>query len=86
MNVEKGQVLDQTSAMTIIQKYWAPRIATSIRVMKSMRDGSGVCFDLRTIDAEGFMDNYEHMKARDARRVDFECSRIKQLPSDLEGE
>jgi len=51
-----------------------------------MRDGSGVCFDLRTIDAEGFMDNYEHMKARDARRVDFECSRIKQLPSDLEGE
>lgn len=86
MNVEKGQVLDQSSALSIIQKYWAPRIASSIRVIKSLRDGSGVCFDLRTIDAEGFMENYEHMKAKDARRVDFECARIKQLPSDLEGD
>jgi len=70
--------------MTIIQKYWAPRIASSIRVMKSFKDQSGVCFDLRTIDAEGFMENYEHMKQRDSRRVDFECSRIKTLPEELE--
>ena len=70
--------------MTIIQKYWAPRIASSIRVMKSFKDQSGVVFDLRTIDAEGFMENYEHMKQRDSRRVDFECSRIKVLPEELE--
>ena len=70
--------------MTIISKYWAPRVAQSIRTMKAIRDGSGVCFDLRTIDAEGFMENYEHMKARDSRRVDFECARIKTLPADLD--
>lgn len=86
MNVAKGEVLDKSGAMTIIQKYWSPRLADSIRSMRNMRDNSGVCFDLRIIDAEGFMENYEHLKDSNARRVDFECSRIKQLPEGMESD
>jgi len=27
MSVEKGGSLDQTTAMTLLQKYWAPKVA-----------------------------------------------------------
>jgi hypothetical protein len=27
MSVEKGSSLDQTTAMTLLQKYWAPKVA-----------------------------------------------------------
>lgn len=52
--------------------------------MKSLSDRSGVCFDLRSIDADAFMENYHHLKESNSRRVDFECTRLKQLPDGLE--
>jgi hypothetical protein len=30
--------------------------------MQNLRDGSGVCFDIKADTAEGFMDNYEYLK------------------------
>ena len=70
--------------MEIIKRYWAPRIADTIRTMRSMTDGSGVCFDIYSNQADGFMDNFTHLKSTQSRRVDFEVSRCKTLP-DLEG-
>ena len=70
--------------MEIIKRYWAPRIADTIRTMKNLTDGSGVCFDLFSNQAEGFMDNFTHLKSTQSRRVDFEVTRCKTLP-DLEG-
>ena len=70
--------------MEIIKRYWAPRIADTIRTMKNLTDGSGVCFDLFSNQAEGFMDNFTHLKSTQSRRVDFEVARCKTLP-DLEG-
>lgn len=84
MNVEAGNTLDEDGAREIIERFWAPRIANSIRTMKSLTDKTGVCFDLRAIDADGFMDNYHHLKESNARRVDFECQRITKLPDNLD--
>ena len=39
--------------------------------MRSFTDGSGVCFDLRIRDAEGFIDAFDHLKEREGKRVDF---------------
>ena len=47
MNVADDKQLDETAAMAIIQKYWAPKVVDSIKNIKSMRDGRGVLFDLR---------------------------------------
>jgi hypothetical protein len=83
MSVEKGSSLDQTTAMTLLQKYWAPKVAEQVKTMRSLTDGSGVCFDLRIRDAEGFIDAFEYLKEREGKRVDFSCIRCKSLP-DLE--
>lgn len=81
MSVEAGNELDESLATEIIQRYWSPRIASQIRSMRGISDGTGVCFDLRGDQADSFFDNYEHLKATQGRKVDFECIRCKQLPS-----
>jgi len=80
MNVEEGKHLDESAAMAIIQKYWNPRVADSIKTMRPLSDGSGVCFDVRCDWAESFVENYEHLKTTQTRRVDFEVKRLKTLP------
>jgi len=70
--------------MEIIRKYWAPRISDSINSVRHLRNGQGVVFDLRIDMADGFVENYDLLKERDPRRVDFECMRLAKLP-DLEG-
>ncbi len=30
--------------------------------MQNLRDGSGVCFDIKADLADGFMDNYDYLK------------------------
>lgn len=85
MNVGDGKQLDESAAMSIITKYWAPRIADTIGTMKNLQDGSGVVFDLRIDLADGFIENYELLKERDPRRVDFECKKCSKLPDGVEG-
>ena len=53
--------------------------------MRGISDNSGVVFDLRADQADSFFDNYEHLKATQGRKVDFECVRCKQLPNLLPG-
>ena len=56
-------------------------MADQIRYMKSFSDGSGVVFDLRSFDADSFIENYKHLKeTQDARRVDFNVQRCMSLP------
>jgi hypothetical protein len=66
--------------MTIIEKYWAPRVKDSIKTIKSLRNGSGVAFDLRSDLAEGFMENYERLKEVNKNRVDFNVVRCTSKP------
>jgi ATP-dependent RNA helicase DDX21 len=81
MNVEQGKQLTQDQAKTIIQKYWAPKMAEQITYMKSFSDGSGVVFDLKSIDGESFVENYKHLKeTQDSRRVDFNVQFCSTLP------
>ena len=55
-------------------------------MMRSFTDGTGVCFDVKANDAEAFIENFDHPKAtQDSRRVDFNVSRCKSLPT-LEAE
>lgn len=82
MSVESGKTLDQEAAKMLIEKYWAPKLADSIRYMKSFADGTGVVFDLRSFDADTFIEVYLHLKeTQDARRVDFEVKKCTSLPS-----
>lgn len=48
--------------------------------MKDISDQTGVVFDLRADHADAFMDNFDHMKATQGRKVDFDCCRCKKLP------
>ena len=81
MCVEEGNQLDDSLATEIIQRYWSPRIASQVRGMRSISDGTGVVFDLRSDQADSFFDNYDHLKATQGRKVDFECQRCKNLPN-----
>lgn len=39
MNVEKGQSLDQATAMTLLNKYWAPKFSEQLSTMRSFANG-----------------------------------------------
>ena len=80
MSVDEGGSLDEDLVMEIIDRYWSPRVKQQVRGMKPIADGSGVCFDLRGDQADAFMDNYDHLKATQGRKVDFNCQRCKKLP------
>jgi len=50
--------------------------------MKSLRDGSGVVFDIRSDNVEGFMDNFARLRET-GDRIDFDITKCSELP-DLE--
>jgi hypothetical protein len=52
--------------------------------MTNFKDGSGVVFDLRRIEAESFVDNFKLLKERQGKNVDFDVKICSQLP-DVEG-
>ena len=80
MSVEEGNQLEENLVTEILNRYWNPRTASQVKNMKAIADDSGVVFDLRSDQADAFMDNYEHLKATQGRKVDFECTRCKTLP------
>lgn len=82
--LEEGKELDETSAFAVIQKYWAPRVVDQVRTIRTMKDKTGVVFDLLAKSAEGFVESYENLK-ENRGKVDFEVSICKALP-DLEEE
>ena len=47
--------------------------------MKSLRDGSGVVFDIQESWIEGFIDNFDQLKKTNSR-IDFEVTRCKMMP------
>lgn len=81
MSVEEGNQLDSSLVMEIIRRFWSPRVEGQVRNMKDISDQTGVVFDLRADHADAFMDNFDHMKATQGRKVDFECVRCKKLPA-----
>ena len=81
MSVEKGRSLPEAAARAILSKYWAPKVTDQISEFKLMSDGTGVLFDVKSQDADSFIENYEHLKkSQESRRVDFEVARCKALP------
>lgn len=85
MSVEEGNQLDSSLVHEIIHRFWSPRVEGQVRNMKDITDGSGVVFDLRADHADAFMENFDHMKATQGRKVDFECVRCRQLPKIVGG-
>lgn len=47
--------------------------------MKALKDGSGVVFDIRSENFDGFIENYERLK-ENGERIDFEVCKCKELP------
>ena len=81
MSVEKGRSLPEAAARAILNKYWTPKVVDQISEFKLISDGSGVLFDVKSQDADSFIENYEHLKkSQDGRRVDFEVIKCKALP------
>lgn len=59
-------------------------MSENIRNTKSLRDGSGVVFDIRSENFESFMECFERLKET-GDRIDFEIQKCTDLP-DLEDE
>lgn len=79
--LEEGKELDETSAFALVQQYWAPRVADQVRSIRTMKDKTGVCFDLLAKSAEGFVESYENLKEKNPARVDFEVCLCEKLPA-----
>lgn len=79
--LEEGKELDETSAFAIIQKYWAPRVVDQVHTIRTMKDKTGVVFDVFAKSAEGFVESYENLKENNPARVDFEVCLCKALPT-----
>ena len=84
MWANQGNLTEET-ASEMIGKYWAPRVKDSITIMKPLRNGSGIAFDLRSDLADGFMENFDMLKEQNSRRVDFSVIRCTTKP-DVEQE
>lgn len=83
--LEEGKELDETSAFALIQQYWAPRVVDQVRTIRTMKDKTGVVFDISAKSAEGFVESYENLKEKNPARVNFVVGICKALP-DLEDE
>ena len=81
MSVERGRQLPEAAARAILSKYWSSSVSDQIRDFKAMADGSGVLFDVRSTEADSFVETYDHLKkSSDGRRVDFEVKKCSILP------
>ena len=84
MKDEEGKRLDDSTALSIIEKYWSFAISQSIQDIKMFKDRSGVVFDLRRSEAESFVENFKLLKVRLGRSIDFDVKICSSLP-DVEG-
>lgn len=72
------------NAFNVLRKYWDPRVGENVRNMKSMKDGCGVVFDVRSENFEAFIDTFARLKET-GERIDFDLMKCADLP-DLEDE
>jgi len=64
-------------AEMILSKYWSPHLTSlATQTMCRHQRRASVFFDLKTTDADAFMENYE--RVRDQRRIDFECKVVEE--------
>merc|ERR1712147_189594 len=59
------------SAYNILKKYWDPKTVEHVKNMKTLRNGSGVVFDLRADWFEAFLENFPRLYETNDR-VDFD--------------
>ena len=83
LSVSRG-ILSTHNAYNILKKYWDPRVCDGVRNMKNFKDGSGVVFDIRSENFDGFIESFERLKET-GDRIDFELQKCSDLP-DLEEE
>lgn len=72
-----------STANMILKKYWPNQMVDQIRNMRTMKDGSGVVFDVYEDKCERFMDVFLHLKDNDSR-VDFTVQKCSSLPDLVE--
>lgn len=84
-STESIPTLSPSHAELIISKYWSPQLCEKAtqNMCQHLRRAS-VFFDLKTADADAFMENYE--RVRDQRRIAFECKVVEEQlkPEDLD--
>ena len=54
--------LNATNAKMIIDRWWGGRVADNIRVIRSMKNGTGAVFDIYEDQFDRFMDNMYHIQ------------------------
>ena len=67
------------SAYSILKKYWDPRTVEHVRNMKTLRNGTGVVFDLRADQFDAFIENFERVQETQSR-IDFDVQKCSELP------
>jgi len=83
MMTSNGQSrLDIRAANSFLQR-WPPRIADSVRNMRQIRNGTGVCFDIYSDHYDRFMDNYDHLADRESN-LEFLVEKCTELPDCIE--
>lgn len=80
LNVEEGQTLEEEGAKAILKKYWSCTLADQIEDIRSIKDKTGVVFDVKSKDAQEFIECYEHLKELESRRLNFEVTICTALP------
>jgi hypothetical protein len=68
-----------STANMILRKYWPNQMVEQIRNMRTLKDGTGVVFDVYEDKCERFMDVFLHLKDSDSR-VDFIVQKCSSLP------
>lgn len=64
----------------ILDRWWGGRQVDSIRVIKGIKGGQGVIFDIYEDQFDRFMDNYDHICQQEGDRLDFVVERCQELP------
>merc|ERR1711924_353684 len=67
------------SAYSILKKYWDPKTVEHVRNMKTLRNGTGVVFDLRADWFEAFMENFQRLYETNDR-IDFDVQKCSEMP------
>ena len=68
------------TSTAIISKYWPSGTIDKTKNMRSMKDRSGVVFDIPTGLEDAFLESYEKLKSTNKGRVDIHVERCTSLP------
>lgn len=79
MESKSTQRMFKRDVFGILRRFWAPQ-ADSVQKMCQMRSQMGVVFDLYEDQYVRFMDTFDHLKAAEGDRLNFDVMKCNELP------